>query len=165
MFEEGKFATDEDLWGSFENNRHLVISNSRFMQFLCGYIAHIYTDRIWTLNIYPEYELYPNGKSIYTQDVTKFEYLISHNNPETRELLSKLESGKAYELGGLLEQEIYDYRKEKIQFINNLENESLSELSNLSMNKLEEFIETTALGLRRLFIEWDVFSKLEQAAI
>ncbi|OAB38645.1 hypothetical protein PMSD_06425 [Paenibacillus macquariensis subsp. defensor] len=160
MHEEGKFATDEDLKVFFEYNKHLAFSNSRFMQYLCGYIAHIYTDRVWTLDIYPEYELYPNGKSIYTHDVTTFEYLILRNKPENRDLLSRLEAGKAFELGGLLEQEVYDYRKEKIEFIKNLENEYLIDPSILSMNKLEGFIETTALGLRRLFMEWDVLNKL-----
>ncbi|AJS58964.1 hypothetical protein [Paenibacillus sp. IHBB 10380] len=163
MLEEGKFATDEDLKSFFEYNKHLAFSNSRFMQYLCGYIAHVYADREWTFDIYPEYELHPNGRSIYTQDVTKFEFLILRNKPETRELLSKLEAGKAFELGGLLEQEVYQYREEKIRFIKNLENEPLSDSSILTMYKLEGFINTTALGLRRLFMEWDVFSKLEEA--
>jgi len=162
MHEEGKFATDEDLKIFYEYNKHLAISNSRFMQYLCGYIAHIFTDRVWTFDIYPEFELHPSGKSIYTQDVTKFEYLILRNKTETRDVLSKLEAGKAFELGGLLEQEVYDYRKEKISFIKNLENESLSDPSILTMNKLEGFIETTAFGLRRLFIEWEVFTELEE---
>lgn len=161
--EEGKFPTDEDLKEFFEHNKYLAFNDLRFMQYLCGYIAHVYADRVWTFDIYPAYELHPNSRRIYTQDVTKFEFLIYRNKPETIELVSRFEAGKAFELGGLFEQEVYHYREEKIRFINNGENEPISEPSILTMNKLEEFINTAVLGLRKIFIEWDVLNKLEES--
>lgn len=52
MPEEGRFATDEELKAFFESNKKLAYSDPKFMQYLCGYIAHIYTDRVWTFDIY-----------------------------------------------------------------------------------------------------------------
>ncbi|HBU84294.1 MAG TPA: hypothetical protein DEF35_22000 [Paenibacillus sp.] len=71
--------------------------------------------------------------------------------------MNKLEAGKAFDLGGLLEQEVYQYRKEKGEFLNNLQNEPLGDLNILSMEVIEEFIHTTAGRLKQLFTTWEVF--------
>ncbi|WP_315795014.1 hypothetical protein [Paenibacillus sp. BIC5C1] len=159
MPEAGRFATDEELGAFFNSNKKRAQSDPKFMQYLCGYIAHIYTDRIWTFEIYPPYEENPNGRSIYTEDVTKLEFMILRkgSNGHDHDLLNKLEAGKAFDLGGLLEQEVYQYRKEKVDFLNNLENEPSGDLSILSMEAIEEFIHTTAERLRQLFAKWEVF--------
>ncbi|WP_036610424.1 hypothetical protein [Paenibacillus sp. FSL H7-689] len=46
MPEAGRFATDEELKGFFESNKKLAYSDPKFLQYLCGYIAHIYGSRV-----------------------------------------------------------------------------------------------------------------------
>ncbi|MGN7309007.1 hypothetical protein ACTHQ2_23990, partial [Bacillus subtilis] len=83
--------------------------------------------------------------------------MILRKRSDGHDLLDKLEAGKAFDLGGLPEQEVYQYRKEKVDFLNNLENEPLGDLSILSMEAIEEFIHTTARRLKQLFTNWEVF--------
>lgn len=160
MPETARFATDEELRAFFNSNKKRAQSDPKFMQYLCGYIAHVYTDRVWTFEIYPAYEEHANGRSIYTEDVTKLEFTILRKRSDGHDLLNKLEAGKAFDLGGLLEQEVYQYRKEKVDFLNNFENEPLDDLNILSMEAIEEFIQTTSQRLRQLFTKWDVFEDL-----
>ncbi|WDQ35164.1 zinc dependent phospholipase C family protein [Paenibacillus marchantiae] len=157
MPEAGRFATDEELRAFFNSNKKRAQSEPKFMQYLCGYISHVYTDRVWTFEIYPAFEEHANGRSIYTQDVTKLEFMILRRGSDGQDLLNKLEAGQAFDLGGLLEQEVYQYRKEKVDFLNNFENEPLDDLNILSMEAIEEFIQTTAQRLRQLFTKWEVF--------
>ncbi|MGR6542674.1 hypothetical protein [Paenibacillus tundrae] len=65
MIEEHVFVTDEQLKDYFELNRQQAMRDKRFMDYLCGYIAHIYTDRVWTFNVYPPYETPPDGRKIH----------------------------------------------------------------------------------------------------
>ncbi|MGV2883671.1 zinc dependent phospholipase C family protein [Paenibacillus taichungensis] len=160
MPEAGRFATDEELRAFFNSNKKRAQSEPKFMQYLCGYISHVYTDRVWTFEIYPAFEEHANGRSIYTEEVTKLEFIILRKGSDGHDLLNKLEAGKAFDLGGLLEQEVYQYRKEKVDFLNNLEHEPLDDLNILSMEAIEEFIQTTAQRLRQLFTKWDVFEDL-----
>lgn len=160
MPETERFATDEELKEFFESNKKLAYSDSKFMQYLCGYIAHIYTDRVWTFDIYPAYEVHPNGRSMYTQDVTKLEFLILRNWNRANDWLSELNVGKAYDIGGLLESEVYLYREEKLGFLANSDNEPLGDLNILSMETMQEFIYKTALALKQLYMKWDVYKDL-----
>ncbi|MBM6383034.1 MAG: hypothetical protein JSY10_03440 [Paenibacillus sp.] len=160
MIEEGRFATDEELRAFWESHRQQAELDPAFWQYLCGYIAHIYTDRVWTFDIYPAYEEHPDGRKRYTQEVTKLEFMILRNRSGSHELLNKLNAGKAYDLGGLLEQEVVQYRKVKVDFLSNPAHEPVEDLSILSMDVLEHFIHTTALRLKQLFTEWNVFEDL-----
>lgn len=83
--------------------------------------------------------------------------MILRRGSDGQDLLNKLEAGQAFDLGGLLEQEVYQFRKEKVDFLNNLENEPVDDLNILSMEAIEEFIQTTAQRLRQLFTKWEVF--------
>ncbi|NUU79826.1 hypothetical protein [Paenibacillus xylanilyticus] len=154
MIEEGRFATDEELRAFVESNRLQAEHDPAFLQYLCGYIAHVYTDRVWTFNIYPAYEEHTDGRSIYTHDVTKLEFMILRNHSGAYDLLNKLGTGKAYDLGGLLELEVYQYREEKVDFLNNPAHEPLGDLRILSMEVLEGFIHATAKELKQLLAGW-----------
>ncbi|MCP1425514.1 hypothetical protein J3D43_004030 [Paenibacillus xylanexedens] len=160
MPEAGRFATDEELKDFFENQKKLAYSDPEFLQYLCGYIAHIYTDRVWTFDIYPAYEVHPNGRSVYTQDVTKLEFMILRNWNRANDWLNELNVGRAFDLGGLLESQVYQYRGEKIEFLANPDNEPLGDLNMLSMEAMEEFIHKTALALKELYTEWNVYEDL-----
>ncbi|MCL6660009.1 MULTISPECIES: hypothetical protein [Paenibacillus] len=162
MPEAGKFATDEELKEFFESNKKIAYSDPKFMQYLCSYIAHIYTDRVWTFDIYPAYEVQPNGRSVYTQDVTKLEFMILRNWNKANDWLSELKLGRAFDLGGLLESEVYQYRGEKLAFLANPDNEPLGDLNILSMEAMEEFIHTTGLALKQLFTKWNVYKDLRE---
>jgi len=160
MPEAGRFATDEELKDFFETQKKLAYSDPKFLQYLCGYIAHIYTDRVWTFDIYPAYEVHPNGRSVYTQDVTKLEFMILRNWNRANDWLNELNVGRAFDLGGLLESQVYQYRGEKIEFLANPDNEPLGDLNMLSMEAMEEFIHKTALALKELYTEWNVYEDL-----
>ncbi|GEM_PF-1008792 len=160
MREAGRFATDEELGVFFESNKPLAYSDPKFMQYLCGYIAHIYTDRVWTFDIYPAYEVHPNGRSVYTQDVKKLEFMILRNRNKANDWLSELNVGNAFDLGGLLEAEVYQYRGEKLKFLANPDNEPLGDFNIISMEAMEEFIHLTGLALKQLYTEWNVYEAL-----
>ncbi|WJM09849.1 hypothetical protein [Paenibacillus sp. PK1-4R] len=162
MPEAGRFATDEELEAFFELNKQLAYSDPKFMQYLCGYIAHIYTDRVWTFDIYPAYEVHPNGRSVYTQDVTKLEFMILQNWNGANDWLSELKVGRAFNLGGLLESEVYQYRGEKLAFLANPDNEPLVDLNILSIEAMEEFIHTNGLAIKQLYTKWDVYKDLRE---
>lgn len=161
MPEAGRFATDEELKDFFETQKKLAYSDPKFLQYLCGYIAHIYTDRVWTFDIYPAYEVHPNGRrSVYTQDVTKLEFMILRNWNRANDWLNELKVGRAFDLGGLLESEVYQYRGEKLAFLANSDNEPLDDSYILSMEAMEEFIHKTALALKQLYKKWNVYEDL-----
>ncbi|WP_235193763.1 hypothetical protein [Paenibacillus sp. FSL R5-192] len=160
MPEAGRFATDEELKDFFETQKKLAYSDPKFLQYLCGYIAHIYTDRAWTFDIYPAYEVHPNGRSVYTQDVTKLEFMILRNWNRANDWLNELNVGRAFDLGGLLESEVYQYREEKLEFLVNPDNEPLGDLNILSMEAMEEFIHKTVLELKQLYTKWNVYEDL-----
>ncbi|WP_339807117.1 hypothetical protein MKY66_08130 [Paenibacillus sp. FSL R5-0766] len=160
MPEAGRFATDEELKEFFETQKKLAYSDPKFLQYLCGYIAHIYTDRVWTFDIYPAYEVHPNGRSVYTQDVTKLEFMILRNWNRANDWLNELNVGRAFDLGGLLESEVYQYRGEKLELLVNPDNEPLGDLNILSMEAMEEFIHKTALALKQLYTKWNVYEDL-----
>lgn len=162
MPEAGRFATDEELEAFFELNKQLAYSDPKFMQYLCGYIAHIYTDRVWTFDMYPAYEVHPNGRSVYTQDVTKLEFMILQNWNGANDWLSELKVGRAFNLGGLLESEVYQYRGEKLAFLANPDNEPLVDLNILSIEAMEEFIHTNGLAIKQLYTKWDVYKDLRE---
>ncbi|MCG7379097.1 zinc dependent phospholipase C family protein [Paenibacillus sp. ACRSA] len=155
MIEEHVFVTDEQLKDYFEMNRQQAMQDKRFMDYLCGYIAHIYTDRVWTFNIYPPYETLPDGRKIYTQDVTKLEFLILQQDG-ANEWLDKLKVGRAFDLGGLREHEVYQYREEKLQFLKTPEHEPIEDPSVISLSLVNEFITNTAHEIRELYQPWGI---------
>ncbi|MEY8744474.1 hypothetical protein AB9M62_34740 [Bacillales bacterium AN1005] len=155
MIEEHVFVTDEQLKDYFELNRQQAMRDKRFMDYLCGYIAHIYTDLVWTFNIYPPYETLPDGRKIYTQDVTKLEFLILQQDG-TNEWLDNLKVGQAFDLGGLREHEVYQYREEKLQFLQAPEQEPSEDPSIISLRSVNEFITHTAKEIRELYQPWGI---------
>ncbi|WP_339259841.1 hypothetical protein MKZ12_08240 [Paenibacillus sp. FSL R5-0713] len=100
---------------------------------------------------------------MYTKDVTKLEFLILRNWDKASDWLSELNVGKAYDLGGLLEAEVYQYRGEKLEFLANPDNEHLGDLNILSMEAMQEFIYTTGLALKQLYTKWDVYKDLRSS--
>lgn len=165
MPEVGRFATDEELGAFFESNKQLAYSNPKFMQYLCGYIAHIYTDRVWTFDIYSAYEVRPNGRSVYTHDVKKLEFMILRNQSKANDWLSELNVGRAFDLGGLLEAEVHQYRAKKLEFLSNPANEPLGDLNIISIEAMEEFIHTTGLALKQLYTNWNVYEVLGERRV
>lgn len=156
MPEEHEFATDADFRQVIESNRHRMQQNPQFTEYLRGYIAHIYTDREWTFQIYPPYEAHPNGRSVYTHDVKKLEFRILREYAGASGWLDQLKTGKAYEFGGLTEQEVYQYRGEKLDFFMTQENEPVDDLHVITMDGISGFIQQTASDLKDRFKEWQV---------
>ncbi|APO44652.1 hypothetical protein BS614_12020 [Paenibacillus xylanexedens] len=98
---------------------------------------------------------------MYTQDVTKLEFMILRNWNKANDWLSELKEGRAFDLGGLLESEVYQYRGEKLAFLADPDNEPLGDL-NISMEAMEEFIHKTALALKELYTKWNVYTDLHE---
>jgi hypothetical protein len=161
MSEDGRFASDENLRDIFEKSL-LTNTNPLFIQYLCGYIAHIYADRIWTCDVYPEYEKCSKEKNIYVSEVSKIEFHIYHNKPWVTESLNKIKRAKAFNLGGLLEEEVYHYRNDKVDFLENSDNEPIDGPVILSYEMINEFVNKVVGDLQKIFNEWDVASKLEE---
>ncbi|WP_340401131.1 hypothetical protein [Paenibacillus sp. FSL H8-0079] len=86
--------------------------------------------------------------------------MILRNWNGAHEWLNELNRGRAFDLGGLLESEVYQYRGEKLELLVNSDNEPLGDLNILSMEAMEEFIHTTGLALKRLYTEWNVYKDL-----
>ncbi|WP_427051017.1 hypothetical protein [Paenibacillus sp. TC-CSREp1] len=160
MAEEHVFATDVDFQQVIESNRIRMLQEPSYLQYICGYIAHIYTDREWTYQIYPAFEAHPNGREIYTHDVKKLEFRILREYAGASAWLEQLSLAKAYDFGGLKEQEIYQYRGEKLDFFTNDKNEPDDDMHLLTMDAVSAFIERTASDLKSRFQEWQVYEKL-----
>lgn len=163
MIEEGRFATDEELGDFLEASRQRAISHPAFMDYLRGYIAHVYTDRVWTFDIYPPYETHPDGRRVYNQDVAKLEFMLLRNRPDARQWLDRLSEGRAYALAGLGEKEVYPYREAKLNFLNDASQEPDTDLTVISMAEMDAFIQDTADALRALFEQWGCSSLIAQA--
>nr|WP_154887072.1 hypothetical protein [Paenibacillus xylanexedens] len=160
MAVEHEFPTDTDFQHVIESNRQRMQQDHQFAQYLCGYIAHIYTDREWTYQIYPPYEADPNGRSVYTHDVKKLEFRILREYVGAYGWLDQLMTAKAYEFGGLSSHEVYEYRGEKLNFLMNKENEPADDFHVLTMDSISTFILKTALNLKTRFKEWHVYEHL-----
>ncbi|MDM5279069.1 hypothetical protein ACN9MH_08040 [Paenibacillus silvae] len=160
MAEEHVFPTDVDFQHIIESNRIRMLQETSYLQYICGYIAHIYTDREWTYQIYPAFEAHPNEKEVYTHDVKKLEFRILREYAGASAWLEQLSLAKAYDFGGLKEQEIYQYRGEKLDFFTNDKNEPDDDMHLLTMDAVSAFIERTASDLKSRFQEWQVYEKL-----
>lgn len=161
MAVEHEFPTDVDFQQVIESNRQRMKQDPQFSQYLCGYIAHIYTDREWTYHIYPPYEADPNGRSVYTHDVKKLEFRILREYVGAPAWLDQLITAKAYEFGGLTAQEVYEYRGEKLDFFMNRDNEPADDLHIVTIDSISSFIQKTASDLSTMFKEWDVYEHME----
>lgn len=154
MIVAGEFLTDEQLYGVFEANRRQAEADPRFLHYLLGYLAHIYTDRKWTFEVYPAYEAHPEGRSQYHRDVQAIEFMLLREKADGRAWLEQLKSGTAFELGGLSAEEVYAYRQLKLDMLAAPPSELESLPSLLSSDELDDFIRRTGLDLRQLFTEW-----------
>lgn len=163
MATEHQFAADTDLQQvmASEMNVLRMRRDPQFLHYLCGYIAHIYTDREWTFQIYPPYEADPNGREIYTHDVKKLEFRIRREYAGASEWLDQLRIAKGYEFGGLKAQEVCAYREEKFDFFAYSENEPDGDLKILTMETVTEFIHKTASDLKTRFKEWQIYGLLQ----
>lgn len=86
--------------------------------------------------------------------------MILRNWNRANDWLNELNVGRAFDLGGLLESEVYQYRGEKLELLVNPDNEPLGDLNILSMEAMEEFIHKTALALKQLYTKWNVYEDL-----
>lgn len=157
MIVEGEFLTDEQLYDVFQANAERVKADPAFLHYLLGYIAHIYTDRRWTFEIYPGYEAHSDGRKQYHREVKRIEFMLLQDKPDAQEWLHKLKENRALPFGGLSAGEVHTYRDMKLL---GLQGESAAEsespLEVLSPERLEQFILTTGQDLRQLFVKWGV---------
>lgn len=157
MIIEGEFLTDEQLHDVFKANTERIEADPAFLHYLLGYIAHIYTDRRWTFEIYPGYEAHSDGRRQYHREVKRIEFVLLQEKPDAQEWLRQLQADSAFEFGGLSAEEVHAYRDMKLL---GLKEESADEskvsLEVLSPERLEAFILANGQDLRRLFAEWGV---------
>lgn len=154
MIVAGEFLTDHQLHDIFEANRRQAEADPRFLHYLLGYLAHVYTDRRWTFEVYPAYEAHSEGRSRYHRDVQAIEFMLLREKIDGRAWLEKLKSGTAFELGGLSAEEVYAYRQLKLDMLAAPPSELESLPSVLTPEELDDFIRRSSRDLQRLFAGW-----------
>lgn len=165
MIVEGEFLTDEQLYDVFKANAELIEADPTFLHYLLGYIAHVYTDRRWTFEIYPGYEAHSGGRRQYHREVKRIEFRLLQEKPDARDWLHKLKADSAFEFGGLSAEEVRAYRDMKLLGLQEEPaDESKVSLEVLSSERLEQFILANGQDLRRLFAEWGVKPIIRQNA-
>lgn len=163
MIVEGDFLTDEQLHDVFKANAERIEADPTFLHYLLGYIAHIYTDRRWTFEIYPGYEAHSDGRKQYHREVKRIEFMLLQEKPDARAWLRQLQSDNAFEFGGSSAEEVHTYRDMKLLGLKEeFAEESKSPLEVLSPERLEAFILANGQDLRRLFAEWGVESMIRR---
>lgn len=156
MIVAGEFLTDEQLYEVFEANLKQAEADPRFLHYLLGYLAHVYTDRRWTFEVYPAYEAHPEGRSRYHRDVQAIEFMLLRQKADGLAWLEALKSGTAFELGGLSAEEVYAYRQLKLEMLAAPPSGLESLPSVLTPEELNDFIRRSGRDLRRLFAEWGI---------
>ncbi|MEJ8303968.1 hypothetical protein [Saccharibacillus sacchari] len=157
MIVEGEFLTDQKLHEIFRTNAERVEADPAFLLYLLGYIAHVYTDRRWTFEIYPGYEKHPEERKQYHREVKAIESMLLQNKPDAQQWLHRLKAGRAFEFGGLSAEDVHTYRDMKLLDLQeNSADEPKAALEVLSAARLEQFIRANGQDLRRLFAQWGV---------
>lgn len=148
MKPNGNFATDDDL-KVFLNNQEK--RDALYLDFICGYIAHIYADRVWTFTVYREFEKQSADKYVYNIDVSKIEFLLCRSTEWFEEVIQKLNKSACYDVVGLTKQDILAYKDEKIYYLSDRSNEPLNVPGIISLNMVEKFIADVTYELKLLF--------------
>lgn len=155
LMKNGAFATNRDLSDfliSIKNNDPL------HLEFICGYIAHIYTDREWTFKVYSEFEKQSKDKFIYNHDANKIEFLLRQTSGSFDEILRKLNTAKSYDIAGLSKTEILTYKDEKVNYLLEPLNEPMNAPKIITFTMVQNFIKEASSGLKSLFEEQKNFS-------
>lgn len=148
MRPNGDFATNEDL-KEFLNIQTKY--DSLYLDFILGYVAHIYADRAWTFTVYREFEKQSTDKNVYNIDVSKIEFLLSRSTEWLEELIQKLNKAACYDVGGLTRHEILTYKDEKIEYLSDPLNEPMNVPGIISLNMVEIFIDDVVNELKLMF--------------
>ncbi len=148
MKPSGDFATNEDL-KQFLNIQKKC--DSSYLDFIFGYVAHIYADRAWTFTVYHEFEKQSTDKNVYNIDVSKIEYLLSRPAEWFEEVIQKLNKSACYDVGGLTRQEILTYKKQKIDYLSDPLNEPMNVPGIISLDMVERFIDDVVHELKLMF--------------
>jgi len=148
MKPNGVFATDEDLKGflHIQNNQ-----DPRYLDFVRGYVAHIYADRVWTYEVYTEFEKRSTDKAVYNTESNKIEFFLRRSPEWFEEIVRKLNQGVSYDIAGLTKHEIATYKDEKIRFLSNPLHEPMDDPSIITYEMVVRFADDAARGLRLLF--------------
>lgn len=148
MRPDGDFATNDDL-KKFLNIQ--TKCDSLYLDFILGYVSHIYADRAWTFTVYREFEKQSTDKNVYNIDVSKIEFLLSRSTEWFEELIQKLNKATCYDVGGLTRQEILTYKDEKIDYLSDPLNEPMNVPGIISLDMVERFIDDVANELKLMF--------------
>lgn len=148
MRPDGDFATNDDL-KEFLNIQTKF--DSLYLDFILGYVAHIYADRAWTFTVYREFEKQSTDKNVYNIDVSKIEFMLSRSTEWFEELIQKLNKATCYDVGGLTRQEILTYKDEKIDYLSDPLNEPMNVPGIISLDMVERFIDDVANELKLMF--------------
>ncbi|MCU6794932.1 zinc dependent phospholipase C family protein [Paenibacillus sp. WQ 127069] len=148
MKPNGDFATNDDLKEFLKTQR---IYDSLYLDFILGYVAHIYADRVWTFTVYREFEKQSADKNVYNIDVSKIEFLLSRSTEWFEEIIQKLNKSACYDVGGLTRQEILTYKDEKIDYLSDPLNEPMNVPRIISLEMVERFIDDVAQELNLMF--------------
>jgi hypothetical protein len=148
MKPNGDFATNDDLKEFLKTQK---IYDSLYLDFILGYVAHIYTDRAWTFTVYREFEKQSADKNVYNIDVSKIEFLLSRSTEWFEEVIQKLNKAACYDVGGLTRQEILTYKDEKIDYLSDPLNEPMNVPRIISLAMVERFIDDVTHELKLMF--------------
>ncbi|PZE21548.1 hypothetical protein [Paenibacillus xerothermodurans] len=148
MQPNGDFATNNDLKAFLTIQRKY---DALYLDFIHGYVAHIYADRAWTYTVYREFEKQSTDKNVYNIDVSKIEFLLSRSTVWFEEVIQKLHRATCYDVGGLTRQEILTYKDEKIDYLSNPLNEPMSIPGIITLDMVERFIDDVAYELKLMF--------------
>jgi hypothetical protein len=148
MKPNGNFATDDDL-KDFLNNQEK--RDALYLDFIFGYVAHIYADRVWTFTVYRDFEKQSTDKNVYNIDVSKIEFLLCRSTEWFEEVIRKLNKAACYDVVGLTKQDILAYKDEKIYYLSDRSNEPLNVPGIISLDMVEKFIADVTWELKLLF--------------
>lgn len=148
MQPNGDFATNDDLKGILNIQKKC---DSSYLDFIHGYVAHIYADREWTFTVYREFEKQSADKNVYNIDVSKIEFLLSRSAEWLEEVIQKLNKSACYDVGGLTRQEILTYKDEIIDYLSDPLNEPMNVPGIISLDMVERFIDDVVHELKLMF--------------
>jgi hypothetical protein len=154
MKQNGDFATDEDLI-KFINIQK--VDDPLYLDFIYGYIAHIYADRVWTFKVYSQFEKQTTDKSVYNKDVSKIEFLLCYSSNWFEEMVHKLNSATCYDIAGLKKHEILTYKDEKITYLADSLNMPMNDPEIISLDMVEKFMDDVVCELKLMFKELHIF--------
>ena len=151
MKSNGDFATNDDLKQFLNGCQQRT--DPKYLDFIRGYMSHIYADREWTFTVYREFEKHSTDKSIYNMDVNKIEFLLTRSTEWFEEVIQKLNKASCFDVGGLTRQEILAYKDEKIAYLSDPLNEPSNVPGIITLDMVERFVNGAVLELKPFMIE------------